>query len=112
MAVEIIDLFVFDGVEHSTDDSRADLERDARVIIRKLASAPVAITLKTTNERQSNKPEYEEIFDTIIKSGNYFITVECQTLNFVKVEKSQCKYNPSLLGDRLFHQNDQREYCV
>ena len=85
--VEIIDLFVFDGTEHTTEEPREDLERDAKVIIRKLAAAPVAITLKTSNPNQSNKPEYEEIFDTIIASGNYSITVECQTLNFVKVEK-------------------------
>ena len=85
--VEIIDLFVFDGIRHMSEDPREDLERDARVIIRKLATAPVAITLKTSNPSQSNKPEYEAVFDTIIASGNYFITVECQTLNFVKVEK-------------------------
>lgn len=83
--IEIVDLYVFDGIEHTEEDSEADLFMDARVIIRKLAAAPVAISLKTTNPNQRNKPEYEEIFDTIMSTGNYFITKECQTINFVKV---------------------------
>ena len=83
--IEIIDLYVFDGIEHSAEDSDEDLFSDARVVIRKLAVAPVAITLKTTNNDQKNKPEYGEIINTIISTGNYFITKECQTMNFVKV---------------------------
>ena len=83
--IEIIDLYVFDGIEHSEEDSDEDLFSDARVAIRKLAAAPVAITLKTTNKDQQNKPEYEEIINTIISTRNYFITKECQTINFVKV---------------------------
>lgn len=83
--IEIIDLYVFDGIEHSEEDSDEDLFSDARVVIRKLAAAPVAITLKTTNKNQRNKPEYEEIINTIISTGNYSIIKECQTINFVKV---------------------------
>lgn len=85
MSVKIIDLYLFDGIEHSPEDPVQDLERDARVIIRKLSGAPVAITLKTSNTNRWNKPEYVEIFNTIINSGNYDIVRECQTLNFVKV---------------------------
>ena len=35
--IEIIDLYVFDGIEHSEEDSDEELFSDARVVIRKLA---------------------------------------------------------------------------
>lgn len=82
--IEIVRMYLFDGIDHTTEDPIDDLERDAFAIVEKIAGAPIARSIKAGNPNHVNDPLYEEIIKTIKLSDNWFETIQCETVNMVK----------------------------
>lgn len=81
----IIRLYVFDKIEHTPEDLRSDLDRDASIIIEKIANTSVARTVKSRSTRSKNLAEHVELIDLVKASGDYEEIIECQTYDFVSV---------------------------
>lgn len=85
--IEILRTYIFDGVEHNPEDSEEDLLRDAYIVLESIAGSTVSRTVKSRNNVIDYSTVNAEIIDLVKKSGEFFVTKDCQTFNFVHTER-------------------------